>query len=278
MASLCSPSPLLSCFACCPPIRPRNYDHLDHEAILKREFRANRLDYLRNGPMFRPIVGFSCWALGFLDEEGRRAGCLLHPSRNGGQDLRFLIDYGEKCARESCRAAKAFERLSAEVQDFWISLVGDFDSFLFSSRRTNPLFHILLWGPPVLERLHREAMDENWSVRELLRRRTFITDPAWNPIAHRFLFRLALESDAPKGHTCRVDETLCRILQDRIHNHSAARPPSREESAVFTHLLPFEGDLLDFLRLDLGWEFAGYGAVRQLEAVIMEMAGLLFRT
>lgn len=30
------------------------------------------------------ITGFSCWALGYMDNGHKMVGCLLHPGQNGG--------------------------------------------------------------------------------------------------------------------------------------------------------------------------------------------------
>src|SRR5574340_715142 len=97
MKTLCAPTPELACFGCCPPIRPAHYDPLDFARSLRRELVENRRRLLEEGPRYRPIVGYSCWGLGFLDAQGRRAGCLLHPFHNDGSELRSLIDYGDKC-------------------------------------------------------------------------------------------------------------------------------------------------------------------------------------
>ncbi|NLI34728.1 MAG: hypothetical protein GX422_18390 [Deltaproteobacteria bacterium] len=275
--SLCAPSDAFSCFACCPPIRPAHYDHMDFAGSLRRELRDNRRRFLAQGPGYRPIVGYSCWALGFLEPEGRRIGCLLHPSQNKGVDLRFLVDYGKKCMRESCPAARMFERIPRDCQDFWLTLVEGFDSFRFSSYGANPLFHLLLWGPQVLAHLHGKALDLGWSAANLVQRHSYLMSSKWNPLAHRFLFRLTLESITPNGHTCQVLESLCLKLRERIHGHPAAKVDLSENgAAVFTHLLPFERDFLDFIRLDLGYVKITHETALELEHAVTQLSELLF--
>ena len=46
---------------------------------------------------------YNCQFLGFLDQQERRVGCLLHPSMHDGADLRDLCLYGkELCAGHFC--------------------------------------------------------------------------------------------------------------------------------------------------------------------------------
>lgn len=48
-------------------------------------------------------VIYCCEFLGFLDDEERRVGCLLHPRQNGGQDYRDVSFYGrELCDGHFC--------------------------------------------------------------------------------------------------------------------------------------------------------------------------------
>jgi len=264
--SLCSPMPDLTCFGCCPPIRPEHYDCLDYVGSLRREFVENRKLFLESGPVRRPIVGYHCWALGFLDPKGRRVGCLLHPSRNGGRDLRSLIDYGNKCGRESCVPAKMFDLLPPEGKRFWLPLARGLSPFHFSSPRSNPLFHLILWGPEVLEPLRLRAVEMGWSETELLHHHPFLMNPAWTPKAHRYLFRLVLDTvrhaenpeiagnpeEAGRDLEKHVSELLRRIAFLPCAQASTEGRPG----CGFTHQLGLDTDFLDFLRLGLGWRKA----------------------
>jgi hypothetical protein len=156
--TLCAPTSDILCFGCCPPIRPQHYDPLDWVASLRREFLDNRRRFLQYGPNQQPIVGFSCWALGYLDVTGRRIGCLLHPEQHQGQDLRSATGYGDKCRRERCLPAKAFDALTPEAQTYWLEPAGGLCAFYYSSNKANPLFHILLWGAEILEPLCRQVV------------------------------------------------------------------------------------------------------------------------
>ncbi len=253
MKTLCAPSPDLGCFGCCPPIRPAHYDPLDFVSSLRKEFAENRRRHITEGPAHRPIVGYHCWALGFLDPQGRRAGCLLHPCQNEGKDLRHLIDYGDKCRREMCFPARVFDRLPGAGQEFWLPLVQGLNTFQYSSRRSNPLFHLLLWGPRVLELLRAQARGKHWNTTELLHRHPFLLDRKGKPKAHRYLLRLILESGKPRFNT---QDNLGKALQKldgRAHRLPAVvaahADPQRQR---YTHQLELADDFRDYCRLGLG--------------------------
>lgn len=146
--TLCSPGHGLACFACCPPIRPRGYDHAQWHSSLRRLF-IDSTESIRSGVLPQKIMlGFWCDGLGFLDSKGRTIGCLLHPAQNNGQDLRGPTGYQEKCARESCAPSRAFASLETEVADGLAGLCRGMDSFAFSSA-ANPLMKLLSFGPKV---------------------------------------------------------------------------------------------------------------------------------
>ena len=152
-SDLCRPDHQRSCFRCCPPIRPAHYDHYEYRAFLAREFIENTRRHRERQPSSRPITGFSCWGLGFLDEANRLVGCLLHPAANGGRDLRDLTGYGGKCRRELCREARELAGLPEDLANFVLGLSLGLDSFEYSSPRVNPVFRLLEWGSDVASAL-----------------------------------------------------------------------------------------------------------------------------
>jgi hypothetical protein len=266
MTSLCAPHTDVSCFACCPPIRPPGYDALDFVSSLRREFVDNRERYLREGARHQPVIGFSCWALGFLDAAGRRIGCLLHPGQNDGCDLRHLIDYGDKCRRENCLAARVFTRLGDTGQAFWLPLAHGLNSFAYSSPRANPLFHLLQWESEFLERARDQALRRGWTATELLWHHPFFLDRAWKPRGHRYLFRL-FEAQAP--HFWERDRewflAAGRALQEACTRLVELLPhPLEGGEAHYVHQLPLAEDLKDFLRFVVGWRCATWWAARAL--------------
>jgi hypothetical protein len=214
--------------------------------------------------------------LGFLDPQGRTAGCLLHPARNGGQDLRDLVHYGNKCRRESCRAAQVFEELTAEGQAFWLELVRGLNPFYYSSRRANPLFHLMPWGAELLERLRKHADPSGWSVTELVYRCPFLMRKHWKPQTHRLLFQLLLDRwDTRDEWTDSIEESACRLL-DGIRSLRAIQGlkcSADEEEGVWTHLAPGSPELHDFLRLEIGVRRATVGQIREAGEAIRALAG-----
>ncbi len=146
--TLCAPGLGLGCFACCPPIRPPGYDHARYESSLRRLFVENTAQ-ARAGAPARPMLGFWCHGLGFLDGGGQRVGCLWHPARNNGRDLRGPTGYQEKCARESCLQARAFAELTPATAAALIGLCQGMGSFAFSSPTQNLLLRLLAFGPEV---------------------------------------------------------------------------------------------------------------------------------
>jgi hypothetical protein len=156
--TLCQPDSEKTCFFCCPPLRPYDYDPMRSRSELQTIFHRNRENFLKNkdastGLSFCPINGWDCWGLGYLDEEGERVGCLLHPSQNNGIDYRYLVGYEGKCAREICLEAITFEALNEKTKKFYLNLTIGMDSFAYSSRKENPIFPILLWGKTVCEKI-----------------------------------------------------------------------------------------------------------------------------
>lgn len=153
--TLCHPDGQKSCFACCPPIRPPAYEHVHHRSSLVRLLADNTEHLARRVHAPRAIVGYSCWALGFLDKKGRTIGCLLHPAKNQGRDLRAITGYGPKCQRELCPQALNFDHLSGSSQECLLGMTKDMDSFVYSSPSLNPLFALLSWGSTIARTVAR---------------------------------------------------------------------------------------------------------------------------
>jgi len=272
MLSLCTPTSEITCFGCCPPIRPHHYDPLDYAGSLRREFTENRNTFLENGPTYRPIVGYSCWALGFLDSRGRTVGCLLHPARNNGRDLRGLVDYGRKCERESCVPARIFSQLPEQGQRFWLPLVKGLNSFYFSSRRANPLFHLLEWGVKLLEIARLQATLVGWNSTELLAYYKFLLNSSLHPRACSYLLvKLLKERTIFDLSEEQLNVWLAQVLSAAFifaetRKHAASSAPLR-----YTHQLPMQDDFLDFLRFGVGTNKASLESAQQLEAYVDEL-------
>lgn len=147
--SLCMPAPNLSCFACCPPIRPAGYEHLADRGSWRRMFSENRASFMAGHLPDHVQIGFSCPGLGFLDAAGSQVGCLLHPARNQGRDLREPTGYRDKCDRESCPQSRAYAAMPADARAALMALCAGMDPFTFSSRARNPVMRLLAFGPEV---------------------------------------------------------------------------------------------------------------------------------
>jgi len=249
--TLCFPQTGKSCFACCPPIRPTGYEHIQHRNIIGRMLRENTEAFNGHAEDKIPITGFSCWALGYLDKNHRLIGCLLHPAQNRGVDLRYRTDYGEKCRRESCPEAKAFSRLRVREKKFWLHLADGLDSFYYSSRGLNPLFEMMNWGGQLLSLI---ASNENH--RAFRKESFFQSYPFFStntpPRPNAYLIKWLVDREGThilKSQTFKskfemfsggISEPLCQAAQQNHPLH----PPG-----FHTHLLDLDGDFLDLLRL-----------------------------
>jgi len=107
---LCQPEGCFSCGACCGLY---NYADSSRPSLVQRLRRRTTLfrrtdrtpDGLKAFSLAvrdmedgskRYEVIYCCEYLGFLDEEERRVGCLLHPLQNDGRDLRGISFYGQE--------------------------------------------------------------------------------------------------------------------------------------------------------------------------------------
>jgi hypothetical protein len=246
-STLCTPDQEKSCFACCPPIRPPGYEHSHYINEIKRVLRENTASLRKEEKSVSPITGFSCWALGYLDGGFKRIGCLLHPSQNDGEDLRYRVDYGGKCARESCVEAGVFQTLAPEAGTFWLRLSEGLDSFSYSSRTLNPLFRVLGWGAPLLNLVAMADKEQDLHTDSILEIYTFFktTLPAR---ANAYLLKVLIDAETldllknPRfmGRFEEFSHRLSKELSLQVLSRSAA---------PYVHLLPMTADFLDFLRL-----------------------------
>jgi hypothetical protein len=246
-STLCTPDQKKSCFACCPPIRPPGYEHLPYANEIKRVLRENTASLRRGDKSLSPITGFSCWALGYLDGDFKRIGCLLHPSQNDGEDLRYRVDYGGKCARESCVEAGIFKVLAPEARTFWLRLSEGLDSFSYSSRTLNPLFRILGWGGPLLNLVAVAEVERDVGTESVLETYAFFKTTL-SARANAYLLKAVIDSEHLE---------LLRNARFRSRFEEFAHRLSKQLSletlsssaAPYVHLLSMDTDFLDFLRL-----------------------------
>ncbi|MGD8385824.1 MAG: hypothetical protein PVG49_01690 [Desulfobacteraceae bacterium] len=266
--TLCFPDGEKTCFACCPPIRAAGYEHIQYREMIRRMLRENTAAFLARERTVVPITGFSCWALGYLDSDCRLVGCLLHPARHHGMDLRFRVDFGEKCRRETCPEAHIFERLEPDVQAFWLHPADGLDTFSYSSRKENPLFHYLNWGPKVLRLVARAEPGAAHSPASLLEAFPFLETPC-SPRAFAYpLARLVERQGADRMRDIHFKEAFENWIDELIAalNTSAAARLTSQARPV--HRLPQERTFLDFLRLGAGIPRATLEAAEALHVLV----------
>ncbi|WP_148045613.1 hypothetical protein [Desulfosoma caldarium] len=147
--------------------------------------------------------------------------------------------------------ARQFQRLSPSFQAFWLGLASGLNSFYYSSPRANPLFHVLLWGAPVLEKLAKFGLARGYSVTEIVYAYPFLTRKEWVPRGHRFL----VESVLRHGHERKlwnnpqieamaqeIHETVCAEL-----NHWKFGPHGSD--GLYVHQMGLGEAFANYLRL-----------------------------
>ena len=245
--TLCFPDDEKSCFACCPPIRPFDYEHIQYKNIIMRFLRENNEGFKREEREIISITGFSCWALGYLDDSHKLIGCLLHPAQNGGTDYRYRIDYGEKCRRENCREEKTFSELGRKDQEFWIHLVAGFDSFSYSSRRLNPLFQLMGWGKHLLSLIPLKERGKRFTKPSFFRAYPFFKTNISSRANAYLIDRLVREENIHILQENSFGSEFSMFVSDledylsRVSTHFPGDP--------YVHLLDLDKDFSDFLRL-----------------------------
>jgi hypothetical protein len=249
-ASLCFPDKAKSCFACCPPIRPAGYEHIQHLNSVKRFLRENRQAFDSKDKTLYPITGFSCWALGYISDDYKLVGCMLHPARNGGVDLRYRVNYGDKCRRESCQEETVFSGLDDNERAFWLPLADGLDSFAYSSREINPLFKMMGWGADLLK-----IIALNVSERIFTRDSFFSTFPLFTPSLKPRANAYLLNRLVDKGGFSLLSEMHLREKLERFSAGISKRLMNEYtdfQKGSYTHTLDLDPAFSDFLRLSAG--------------------------
>jgi hypothetical protein len=248
--TLCFPDRRKSCFACCPPIRPAGYEHLQYTNINKRILRENTASFSRQERTVVPITGFSCWALGYVDKDYRLVGCLLHPCQNEGMDLRYRVDYDTKCRRESCREAGTFSALGLSARRFWLHLADGLDSFSYSSRRMNFLFRMIDWGIQVLNVTAVAECGRTHTKESFLTEYPFFTT-LLRPRAYAYLLNRLINAGNVHLLESMPFKTEFEHLAAKLVSRVARKLVHRTDGP-YVHRLSLDQDFLDFLRLSLG--------------------------
>jgi hypothetical protein len=133
---LCQPDGRKSCGACCGL-----YNYQDHSRAYLQNLLAKRTElyasfsgrfhleeYKKEESSFETSPKLleaicNCEFLGFLDPEKRRIGCLLHPSQNQGEELRYHSYYGPAlCAGHFC---PSYSHLTVAEQKAVVAVLDD---------------------------------------------------------------------------------------------------------------------------------------------------------
>lgn len=134
---LCQPDPQKSCGACCGLYNYADSSRLSlTERLRRRTALFRRTVWGREDlPVFTTMVRdrednrkryeviYCCEYLGFLDEGENTVGCLLHPVRHGGIDLRDVSFYGrDLCAGHFC---PSYHYLSFQEKSALLRIIDD---------------------------------------------------------------------------------------------------------------------------------------------------------
>jgi hypothetical protein len=249
--TLCAPDAEKSCVACCPPIRPAGYEHIQYKGIVKRMLRENTMAFAKKGEGLWPITGFSCWALGYLDQRYRLVGCLLHPFQNNGEDLRYRVDYGEKCERECCPEAGVFLELGIDDRKSWLHLADGLDSFAYSSKKFNPLFRMMGWGAELLHLIALNSDGRSFIGASFSQAYPFFSTRS-HPRGNAYILNTLVRMDSVnllKAESFRLQFEAFSTSLSRQLREGRSAPRSQ---APHTHLAGLDPYFLDFLRLSVG--------------------------
>lgn len=196
---LCHPDKNKSCAACCGLY---NYEGFDRAAVAAAlRFRADLFNEMKpTGDRlveYRRIVGeldmrkklleeiYTCEFLGFINEDRRCVGCLIHPAVSSGVDMRDFAYYGaETCAEHKCASYNHLTSEEAapviEALDDWylygqcitdIDLIKEFYAIV-SETIFETLKPMRIVGNDAAVESFREylSLKENWAYRHGQRR------------------------------------------------------------------------------------------------------------
>ena len=136
--SLCQPDKTKSCGACCGLY---NYLWGDRKSLkekllirtelyrsLKGDEEGSVENYSRIIKAKEPReklyeVIYNCEFLGFVDDENKKVGCLLHPALNRGKDLRYHSFYGQTLCRD--HFCPSYQHLTGQEKELVVLIIDD---------------------------------------------------------------------------------------------------------------------------------------------------------
>ncbi|MCD6298935.1 MAG: hypothetical protein J7M30_17465, partial [Deltaproteobacteria bacterium] len=166
------------------------------------------------------------------------------------KELRFSVDYGDKCRRENCPESKTFLELDVNVRRFWLHLADGLDSFAYSSKRINPIFKMMGWGPGLLGLITLNEDGRLFIGESFFRAYPFFSTRL-NPRANAYLLNQLVGEN-------RVDMLKTESFRERFERFSRRlsgglkQISSPMSGTQYTHRLELDSRFLDFLRLSVG--------------------------
>ena len=191
---LCQPDPSKSCGACCGLYNWEDHSRGTLTPLLEKRTglffaagqdpevfqRAVARELSPSNPKLLETI-YNCEFLGFLDEEKRRVGCLLHPSVNQGRDLRDQCFYGaEICAGHLCPSHTSLTRAEqksvlAALEDWYLYglVITDIDLVKEFFHHVQTRLGDSVREERLEERKIRQALREFFALKDILEVRLF---------------------------------------------------------------------------------------------------------
>jgi hypothetical protein len=159
------------------------------------------------------------------------------------------VDYGNKCARETCPESKFFDALTMTEKTFWLQFVDGFDAFAYSSRKVNPLFNLMPWGRHLLRLIPRVEGDRHFTWASFLEAYPFFEAKAL-PRGHAYLINRLVHLENIHLLTSKRFKEAFEEFSDGLSVRLTREVTNRKKSSP-VHRLNLDRDFLDFLRLSL---------------------------
>jgi hypothetical protein len=190
------------------------------------------------------------------------ASCTLPVIREGiyGRLWTTAINAGEKAVLN-----QGSSWLSTRARHFWLHQAHGLDSFQYSSRQFNPLFHLLGWGPALLGLMASKTQEQHLTRDDLSRVYPVLATDL-NPRANAYLLeRIVLNS--------RFSRIGTEIFSWKFEQFSGSimswlRKIPWETNAPYTHLLPLDPLFVNLLRLGAGIRKIREDAAKSLQTEV----------
>ncbi len=175
---------------------------------------------------------------------------MLHPSGHSGRDLRHYVDFGQKCARETCTEARMFDRLAPNVKRFFLPLADGLDSFGYSSHTTNPLFGLMHWGRELLSLVAENEKEPIRDREEFSAEFPFLASRL-DPASHAYCVTRIVSVTGPGFlKSASSVQPYAEVFEKLAKQHAV--PPQRQTDRPHVHTCHGDDRYVAFLRHGLG--------------------------